>query len=160
MEPRAALTVAIVAGLLAVGVVALDSAYGLEARLDARDANGEWFTVAQSPSGHGGGGRYAEPHGFGGCAREELRLIVDNHKPFGDSVRVRIWYWNESLGRSEFLLRDTWELSSFEEREATVTVAANAFPANPDPQAKPTLYVNAKADDLLLSACVTSPEAS
>jgi hypothetical protein len=159
MQPRAALGVAIGAGLLAVAVVALDNAYGLEARLDARDANGEWFTVAKSPSGVGRG-RYEEPYGAGGCARDELKLVVTNDKPFGDSVDVRLWFWNQSLGRDEFLLRETWNMDAFEWRDVAVTVPASALPRSEAPDVKPTAFVNARADEVRLGACVQAAEGS
>lgn len=154
MQPRTALVAAIISGLAAAGLVAADVAWSLEARLDTF-SEGTWTTVASRP----GDEVYREtlPRGPG-CAERELRLVVHNDKPFGDSVHVLITFHNESSGRTATVLDETWHLERFGSRTYEFTVPSAAFPP-PDNTTRREKFiggvgVEARVDDLWLSTCV------
>ena len=152
MQARTALIAAIVSGALAIGVVAVDVIWTLEARFDTRDGDA-WKTVAQAPTND----YRAFPHLS--CANPEMRFVVHNDKPFSDNVRIAIDYYDTASGRTVTVLRETWRLDAFEERTHEFTLPDDAFrdPNVNQSREKPlpvSVQVSAQVDDLWLSACV------
>lgn len=162
MEPRTALTVALVAAGLAVGLVSADLYYSLTATLETRQ-DGSWEAVSKDRM------RYIEPPSPTGCATPEMRLVVHNHVPFGQEVTVELTYWNRSAQRTEVVLRDTWEMDAGEKRDHAFTIPEAAFEDPEDSQGENRsrladgreVHVNARVgDDTWLSACVVQEASS
>ncbi len=146
------MAVALMAGALAVGLVAADTVWTLRSTLEAQE-DGQWIAVS---------GRYVdqgptEP-GFG-CVSSPLRLVVDNDKPFPDRVDVLITYTAANQTNSGTLLDETWSLGAFELRTHEFTVPEQAFEGRSDDQFAPPPQVTAQVGDEWLSTCVDAPEA-
>lgn len=160
MEPRAALWVAIAAAGGAIVIVGTDTVLGLEAKLETR-VDGNWELVWSAPESTGRQS-YAEPYPmgyYGGCAHPDLRLTVQNKKPFGETVDVGAFAESTS-GR---LWGETWELGAYETRVKEFTVPASAaYPeAGPkDPAYRPQAQIRVYADELVTWSCVMFGEAS
>lgn len=155
MTPRTALLMALLAGGIAIAIVSVDLAFTLTARLEAKNANGDWVLVAQTPepdSGRYDGRPFPEP---GGCAGPDLRLVVDNDKPFPDRVSVRISYQDPANQRTRTFYTGEWALQAFETRSHEFTVPSDAFPPPDTNNPRPSAYVNLYVGDLFLSTCVT-----
>lgn len=165
MDPRRALVIAVVAGLAAVAVVATDTVYGVQARLETlRD--GSWELVANTPSAYDTPSEMARPYG-GGCATPTMRLTVENKKPIPDDVAVQV-YWTDYAyaSREGTIFKETWSLGAFESRTREFTVPPEAKPAprtDTDPPIKPTGNVNVVIEDVdgaWFSPCVDFEEDS
>lgn len=147
MDSRTALAVGLVAGTLAVALVAADTVWSLRSTLEAQD-DGQWTAVAGRSVDRGP----MEP-GFG-CATSPLRLVVDNDKPFPDGVVVLITYTAANQTNSGTILDETWSLGAFELRTHEFIVPEEAFEGRSDDQFAPTPYVTATVGDEWLSTCV------
>lgn len=151
MEPKTALALALLAGLLAVGLVAADTVWSLRPSLEALE-DGEWTPVAGRSVEFGP----REP-GFG-CAAPTLRLVVDNDKPFPDTVDVLVSYTGANQTNSGTLLDEPWSLAAFELRTYEFTLPGEAFEGRSDgDQFGPTPHVTATVDGEWLSTCVRAP---
>jgi hypothetical protein len=115
---RAALLLAVLSGGLAVLLVGLDVAFGVQVRVDAQDGS-SWATVVSD-------GPAREPMPVG-CAQGPFRLHVDNHRPVGAEAEVRVRYQAPN-GTMVDLLRERWELAPFSSRSADIVVPAPAPP--------------------------------
>lgn len=138
-----------------MAIVAADTAWGLEGRLDSRD-DGGWQTVSSAPHS----GQYNEFRHFD-CATPDMRLVVNNDKPWGDTFDVHITYYNHSSQRHVALLDETWSLDSFSSRTHTFTVPADAFRSPDDEPDRPKLVstdITARVGDLYISACIQQEE--
>lgn len=158
MRANTALAVALVAMLLAIGLVAVDTVYSLEVRLESQQ-DGEWVTVAESPYRDAFG-----PPAYFGCAGRNLRLVVDNQRPWDANVRVTAWFYNQSAARDEFVVREQWSLASFSSREYAFTVPLAAFAetnetAEPKPAPRGSTDVQVVVGDLdPIYACINRGE--
>lgn len=145
------MAVGLVAGALAVGLVAADTVWSLRATLESMQ-DGEWTPVA---------GRSVEsfPKGPGsGCVDPTLRLVVDNDKPFSERVDIVVSYSGANQTNSGTLLDESWSLGAFELRTYEFTLPAEAFEGRSDgDQFEPAPFVTATVGDEWLSTCVREP---
>lgn len=155
MQARTALIAAILSATVAVGIVAADVAWGLEVHIDTRTEGG-WETVASSPRSESDAhGRF--PHGC--AAGPDLRVRVDNDKPFGDTFDIRISYWDPVAKRTQVVLEDTWSLDSFDGRAHDFTIPEEAFPErnetdDPERFGPDSISIDVIVDDQPLGTCV------
>lgn len=151
VEPKSALIAALVAGSLAVAIVAADTAWSLRASLEAME-DGAWTPVAGRSADFG-------PMGPGfDCVAPALRLVVDNDKPFPDTVDVHVSYTGANQTSSGTLLDEAWSLGAFELRTYEFTLPGEAFEGRSDgDQFEPTPFVTATVGDEWLSTCVRAP---
>ncbi|MBW3583203.1 MAG: hypothetical protein KY455_08915 [Euryarchaeota archaeon] len=157
MQPRTALTLALVAGGLAVGLVAADLAWTLTAQVDGRTETG-WQTVTRSDD------RSVYEHGPRPVVEEclvvdrDARLVVDNDKPLPDTVEVFVGFYNQTSDRQERILEATWSLSAFEVREVVFRVPSAAIPsddrADDQPPYGKTGHLEVRVGDHYVTACV------
>lgn len=154
MQARTALIAAILSATIAVGIVAADVAWGLEVHIDTQTEGG-WETVASSPQG--------ESHAYErfphGCSGPDLRVRVDNDKPFGDTFDIRISYWDPVAERTQVVLDETWSLDAFEGRAHDFTIPDEAFPERnetEDPKlfGPHSLTIDVRVDEQFLGPCV------
>jgi hypothetical protein len=143
---RTALLLAIVSGGLAVALVTLDLTFTLVVRIDAWE-DGAWTTHAAAPSDD----RY-KPFGSDGCAPNQLRLVVDNHRPVGASRQASIYFMDDAQTRKD-LLGTTLSLGAFEVYENPFQLPEEAFDISPSTP-KRNVYVTANVGDLGLTKCV------
>jgi hypothetical protein len=146
---------ALVAAGLAVGLVAADTVWSLEFRIESKDASGAWTTRVTSEDD------YFRAPGIGpeDCATPSLRLVVDNYKPLPDAVDVSLHYFVPAASSTTYLVDETWSLAPFEVRMVEATVPQEAFNTTQpdDNRTKPgaqELWVNAQADDNYAAICV------
>lgn len=165
MEARAALVVAVVAGLAAVAVVAVDTVYGVQARLETMK-DGQWELIGETQDAYAPSEPMGRPYGPG-CATTSMKLTVENKKPVPDTVTVEASWADYSSGqRDGRIFRETWDLGAFETRAHEFTVPPEARPSIPpeaDPAYKPTGTVNVFVegiDSAYFYPCVTFEEAS
>lgn len=157
MQPRTALTLALVAGGLAIGLIAADLAWTLTARVDGRTESG-WQTVTRSD--HRSDFEYHPRPVTEAClvANSDARLVIDNDKPLPDTVRILVDFYNQTAGRQERILEATWSLSAFEVREVVFPVPAAAVPADDRAEEQPpfgkTGHIEVLVDDRFVTACV------
>lgn len=158
MQARTALIAAIICGTLAVGIVAADVAWSLEASIQAQ-VDGEWETVATTdPDGLYRSGM----HPSFGCHGPEMRLVIENDRPFAAEVEVHVTYHNATSKRTDTLLRDTLDLPRFGEHTYTLTVPDAAFPQSRDNQTTPperTIFLDVLVGDQMFGTAVC-PEAT
>lgn len=150
MQPAVALGVAVGCAAAAVAIVSVDLVYTLTAYLDSRN-DGSWTNVARAPYDDAFG-RAHQGDGFG-CALQTMRLRVENYKPLPDSVRVEITYSSMRLNAPGTVLRETWDLEAFENREYEFRVPDSAFTSSGE--GDPFVSVNIRVGELFLNSCVT-----
>lgn len=139
MEARRALVIAIVAAAAAVGIVAADTAFGLQIRIDAQDG-GEWTTVWLDASRQRDPYAYTEPSMRGGdCFARHFRVVADNDKPLPDRLTVKVTYWDNATKRTTTIADETLSLGAFGSKtlEFTVPATAGAGPYYGDPKEIP-----------------------
>lgn len=150
MQRRTALIAAIVSGVLAVSIVAVDLQFGLEAELQVME-DGEWVSITEDRS-------LREPGA--GCVGRDLRLYVDNHRLFASTVDVSVTYYSLA-GEQVVVLSDTWELGPNDVQFHAFSIPDSAFVPRSDGNETPqkpgggyTVSVNAYANDIYLYTCV------
>ncbi len=149
MEGRTALIAAIVSGLLAVGIVAADIQFNLEAEFQVM-ADGEWV------GGHDNE-RLREPYFGAGCSDGDLRLWVHNGQLTKTTVDVQITYYTLA-GETVVELDDTWTLARGETRTHEFSIPASAYETLDNETEAPhgahrTVSVNGFVEDIYLHAC-------
>lgn len=153
VHARTALLLALASGALAVGVVAVDLTYTLTARLETREGAG-WRVLSVAPAQE-----YERFPVTGDCGSPDLRLVVDNHRPIGATVRVVISYAS-APGETAEEVDEVWDLGAFEVRDHAFTIPGSAFNStSSDPSGRPVKAVpNVSAqvgDDLYLyGSCI------
>lgn len=137
-----ALTLALVSGALAVGIVAVDLAFGLHAELrDAATGKVVSSDSTRSPAT--------------GCAGPDLTLVVDNDWIWGAKVPVSISYYDYAEARTVTVLDETWHLGAGDQRSYDFTLPDAAFEQDTvDGLRKVGQYVDVQVDGRYLNACV------
>lgn len=146
---------ALAAGAIAIAIVSVDLAFTFSARLEARDASGQWVLVSQAPEPVSG--RYEGrpfPRGPGDCPGRDMRLVVENTRPFSDRVDVLISYEDPGTGRTRTFFTGDWALKAFETRTQEFRVPDEAFPAPTPNNSRPAAQINLSVGDLSLFSCV------
>jgi len=115
MHRRALLVLAVASGALAVALVAVDVAFGLEVQLQVQATDGSWQTVFDDAG-------LARPVGPG-CSGRDFRLVVRNGQPWGTSVPVYLAV--SDANGTRVLVHDTWTLGGGETRMQAFTVTAS-----------------------------------
>lgn len=124
VQARTALIAAIVSGTLAVALVAADVAWSLEASLEAETDHGWQVLASTHPEDRA---RDYHPQ-IPACFGPDLRLVVDNDRPFSAEVEILVTYVNATAKRTETLLLETIELERFSSTRFDLTIPADAFP--------------------------------
>jgi len=138
MDARRAVIVAIAAGAAAVGIVAADTAFGLQIRIDAQDGD-SWSTVWVDASRQRDPYAYTEPMRGGDCFARHFRVVADNDKPIPDRLHVKVTYWDNATKRTATITEETLSLGAFESKtlEFTVPASAGSGPYYGDPKEIP-----------------------
>lgn len=144
MKPRVALALAVATGGLAILLVALDAAWGLEAQVQERDGAG-WSTVARTED---------DLWTYGtSCARgADLRLVLRNDAPLARTVRYEVTWFDPDVSRDVEVVSGERRLGAFASAELPFTLPALAF-RDRGPENSEMANFEVRADDLFMHLC-------
>lgn len=129
MKPRSALFAAILCGVAAVALVALDLAFNVDTKLEVRDANGAWRTVASTSTDP----QRAYPASV--ACGSHFRLTVHNGLLWGTSLHVTITASGNS--GTTTLLDETWSVGAGADVLSEFNAPNSTF-ESPNPAGAPT----------------------
>jgi hypothetical protein len=129
VQARTALIAAIICGSLAIGVVALDVVWSLEATVEAQ-VDGQWQSIA-STHPHDMYSPRAHPF-MGFCHGPDFRLVIDNNRPISADVDVHVTYHNATSKRTETAINERVSLDRFSDTNFLFTIPDAAFPEPTD----------------------------